>query len=251
MFMRYEHLSQHPRVLKSMTGLTVPEFNHLMIEVAPFYAATERERLARPDRVRAPGAGHPFSLDYPDSLLMTMIRLRQYPVGEVLGYFFGVSEATARRTVKRMLPALEAAGRATFRWPNRRRGRSLPEILDDCPEVAVVIDTFEQQVRRPKDREKAKKHYSGKKKQITRKTQVCVDWDGHICDVSDSAPGPTADITLVKETKVLEKMPEDVGEVQSASCERDEEEQKVQKARPLGACCAVRLFPLSSYEGVG
>lgn len=110
-----------------------------------------------------------------------------------------------------MLPALETAGCATFRWPDRRRGRSLPEILDDCPEVAVVIDTFAQQLRRPKDREKAKKHYSGKKKQITCKTLVCVDWDGHVCDVSDSVPGPTADITLVKKTKVLETMPEDVG----------------------------------------
>ncbi|MEA3376277.1 MAG: transposase family protein [Chloroflexota bacterium] len=211
MFMRYEYLSDHPRVFRSMTGLTVSEFDQSVVEVEPFYAATERKRLARPDRVRAPGAGHPFSLGYRDSLLMTLIWLRQYPVGEVLGYFFGVSEPTARRTVGRMLPALEAAGRVTFRWPNRKQGRSLPEILDECPEVAVVIDTFEQRVRRPKDREKAKKHYSGKKKQITCKTQVCVDWDGHVCNISESVPGPTADITLLKETKVLEMLPEDVG----------------------------------------
>jgi hypothetical protein len=68
------------------------------------------------------------------------------PTGEVLGYFFGASEPTARRTVKRVLLALEAAGRATFRWPNRKRGRSLPEILEDCPEVAVIIDGFEQRI---------------------------------------------------------------------------------------------------------
>lgn len=80
-----------------MTDLTVPEFNKLMIEAAPLCAATERERLARPDRIRAPGAGHPFSLDHRDSLLLTLIWLRQYPVAEVLGYFFGVSEPTARR----------------------------------------------------------------------------------------------------------------------------------------------------------
>jgi hypothetical protein len=183
----------------------------MVIEVQPHHEATERERLARPDRLRAPGAGHPFELDYQDSLLLTMIWLRQYPTGAVLGYFFGVSEPTARRTVKRVLPALEAAGRATFRWPDRTQGRSLPEILEDCPEVAVVIDSFEQRIRRPKDREKADQNYSGKKKQITRKTQVCVDWEGHICHVSDSVPGPTADITLLKETQVLESLPEGVG----------------------------------------
>jgi hypothetical protein len=172
---------------------------------------TERDRLSRPDRIREPGAGHPFELDYRDSLLLTVIWLRQYPTNEVLGYFFGVSEPTARRTVKRMLPALEAAGRATFRWPNRKQGRDLPEILEDCPELAVVIDTFEQRIRRPKDKGKADDHYSGKKKQITRKTQVCVGWDGHICHASGSVPGPTADITLLKDTGVLNKLPEGVG----------------------------------------
>jgi hypothetical protein len=209
--MRYEYLSEHPTVFRSMTGLSVSEFDRLVVEVEPCYKATERERLARPDRVRAPGAGHPFELDYQDSLLLTMIWLRQYPTGEVLGYFFGVSEPTARRTVKRVMPGVEATGRATFRWPDRKKGRNLPEILEDCPEVAVVIDSFEQRIRRPKDREKANENYSGKKKQITRKTQVCVDWDGHICHVSDSVPGPMADITLLKMTKVLESLPEGVG----------------------------------------
>ena len=211
MFMRHDYLSEHPRVFRSMTGLAVSEFDQLAVGVVPYYETTEQERLARPDRIRAPGAGHPFELDYRDSLLLAVIWLRQYPTNEVLGYFFGVSEPTARRTVKRMLPALEAAGRATFRWPNRKQGRDLPEILEDCPELAVVIDTFEQRIRRPKDKEKADDHYSGKKKQITRKTQVCVGWDGHICHASESVPGPTADITLLKDTGVLNELPEGVG----------------------------------------
>lgn len=211
MLMRYRRLSRYPRVFRSMTGLSVAEFNQLRREIVPLYQVTEQQRLARPDRVRASGAGHPFSLDLRDSLLLTLIWLRQYPVGEVLGYFFGVSEPTARRTTQRLLPVLEAAGRATFRWPDRHRGRSLPEILVDCPELAVVIDSFEQRVRRPKDRQKADQHYSGKKKQITRKTQICVDWEGHICHVSDSVAGPTADITLLKATDVLEQLPEGVG----------------------------------------
>jgi len=211
MLMRYRYLSRYPRVFRSMTGLTVAEFNRLQSEISPFYTLTERQRLARSDRVRAPGAGHPFSLSFGDSLLLTLVWLRQYPVGEVLGYFFGVSEPTARRTIKRMLPALEAAGRATFRWPDRKQGRCLPEILEDCPEVAVVIDSFEQRIWRPKNRKKADQHYSGKKKQITRKSQVCVDWEGHICHVSGSVAGPTADITLLKDTGVLEMLPAGVG----------------------------------------
>lgn len=161
-FLRYEYLSGHPKVFRSMTGLRIPEFNQLMTEVAPLYAATERKRLARLDRVHVPGPGHPFRLDYRDLLLLTLIWLGQYSIGEVLGYFFGVSEPGAWRTAVRMLPVLEAASRSTFRWPDRKQGRSLPEILDDCPEAAVVIDTFEQRVWHPNDREKAKGRYSGK-----------------------------------------------------------------------------------------
>jgi hypothetical protein len=102
MFMRYQYLSEHLRVFRSMTGLSISEFDRMVVEVEPHYETTERECLARPDRTRASGAGHPFELDYRDSLLSTMVWLRQYPVGEVLGYFFGVSEPTARRAVKRV-----------------------------------------------------------------------------------------------------------------------------------------------------
>jgi len=39
--------------------------------VEPFFEASEAQRLARPDRIRAPGAGHPWGLDY---------RLQQNPI---------------------------------------------------------------------------------------------------------------------------------------------------------------------------
>ena len=211
MFMRYEYLSQHPRVFHSMTGLTIAEFNALLAELAPAFEASEAKRLARPGRTRAPGAGHPWGLDYRDGMLLNLVWLRQYPTGVVLGYFFGIGEASVRRTLARFRPVLAAAGRATFRWPNQQRGRKLAEVLADCPAVAIVIDSFEQQVQRPNDREQAKEHYSGKKQQITRKVQVCVDWQGYICHVSESVPGPQADIALLKESGVLDDLPDDVG----------------------------------------
>jgi hypothetical protein len=56
MFMRFEHLSQHPRVFRSVTGLAVAEFRGLRYELRPFFEANEVKRLARLDRVRAWGA---------------------------------------------------------------------------------------------------------------------------------------------------------------------------------------------------
>lgn len=219
--MRYATLRRYPKVFRSMTGLDTHEFERLLDELAETYAERERQRLSRPDRQRAIGGGRSFELGYADQVLLTLIWLRQYPTLDVLGYFFDIHAATASRTVGRLLPLLEEAGRATvrlsphgeaFRWPERKRGRPLPEILADCPELAVVIDTFEQRIQRPGDRATADRHYSGKKKQYTLKSQVAVDRaTGRICDVAKSVPGPTADITLLKASGLLKALPEDVG----------------------------------------
>ena len=62
MIMRYIHLTQHPNVFYSVTGLRVTEFDELLADVLPPYADQEQQRLDRPDRQRAIGAGHPFEL---------------------------------------------------------------------------------------------------------------------------------------------------------------------------------------------
>jgi hypothetical protein len=76
--------------------------------------------------------------------------------------------------------------------------------------LAVVIDSFEQRTQRPKRRERA--YYSGKKKAHTLKSQVTTDEEsGRFVDVSDSVPGRWADITLLKKSRVLKRLPEGVG----------------------------------------
>lgn len=77
----------------------------------------------------------------------------------------------------------------------------------------MVIDTFEQPVQRPKpkSREEADKWYSGKKKRHTVKSQLGVDRNsGEIVDVGESVPGPTNDLSLLKQTKLLDRLPEGV-----------------------------------------
>lgn len=207
-------LRKSPSVFRAMTGLTPVDFDALVADVAPAYADAEFARLDHPDRERAVGAGHPFGLGIPDRLLLAVVWLRVYPTYAVLGYFFGVAESTARRLVEPVLPALERAGRDAMRMPTagRKRGRSLPKILRETPDLAVVIDSFEQPVQRPKQRQR--RLYSGKKKRHTVKSQVVVDEDtGRVVDVSDTAAGPTPDITLLKRSRVLGKLPRGVGAI--------------------------------------
>jgi hypothetical protein len=146
--------------------------------------------------------------------LLSVVWLRVYPVHEVLGYLFGVSDSTVSRYLDRTVPLLAAAGRDSMRLPDpgRKRRRQLDELLWETPELAVIIDSFEQRVQRHKDRSTADRYSSGKKKSHTLKSQVAVDEEtGEIVDISDSVPGPTADIKLLEASKLLERLPDGVG----------------------------------------
>jgi hypothetical protein len=146
--------------------------------------------------------------------LLTVVWLRVYPTHEVLGYLFGVSDSTVSRVIARVLPLLEQAGRDTMRMPDpgRKRRRSLDQLLSHTPELAVVIDSFEQKVQRPKDPNERERFYSGKKKTHTLKSQVAVNEEtGAVVDVGDSVPGPTADMNLLAQSGLMERLPDGVG----------------------------------------
>ena len=212
MIARLDHLRTRPAVFRHLTGLTVALFDRLAADLAPAFAAAHRAGLDRPDRQRAIGGGDTFDLAPADQLLATVVWLRHYPTEEVLGFLFGVSDSTARRAVRRCLPVLEAAGRDTMRMPDPGRGRRkrLPRLLADTPGLAVVIDTFEQRVQRPRRRQRA--YYSGQKKAHTLKSQVAVDeQSGRFVDVAESVPGPHADLKVLRRSRLLRRWPAGVG----------------------------------------
>ncbi len=212
MILRLQRLRTFPAVFRSLTGLTVSAFDELVPELLDAFQASRRRRLDRPDRRRAFGGGDDFDLDPADQILLTVVWLRHYPTQEVLGYLYGVSDTTAKRAIDRCLPLLAASGKDTMRMPDPGRGKrkDLPGLLKDTPGLAVVIDTFEQPIQRPRRRQK--RFYSGKKKRHTLKSQVAVDeLTGRIVDVADSVPGPTADLKVLKRSKLLKRLPKGVG----------------------------------------
>jgi hypothetical protein len=214
MILQYQRLSRHPAIFPVMTGLSVPQFDALVRDALPVYAVAEVARLDRPHRRRAVGGGHPFALSHRDHLLMAVVWLRRYPTNAVLGYLFGVEETTALRTVQRVLPVLERLGRDTMRLPDPGRGKraTLDALLRETPELAVLVDTYEQRVQRHEARDEADRWYSGKQKAHTVKTQVAVDErDGRIVDIAPSVPGPTADIVVLKGSGLLPRLPPGVG----------------------------------------
>lgn len=199
-----------------MTGLRVNEFDTLVNDLAQMYGEAEIKRLSHPSRQRAIGGGHPYELSYRDQVLLVVIWLRLYPIHEVLAFLFGVSDSTVSRIISRVLPILEQAGKDSMRMPDpgKKRRRQLADVLKDTPDLAVIIDTFEQRIQRPPERTEADSYYSGKKKQHTLKSQVVVDEEsGEIVDVAESVRGPTADLTVLKQSKLMDRLPKEVGAI--------------------------------------
>jgi hypothetical protein len=214
MICRFDNLRRYPTVFLKMTGLGLNEFADLLDDLLPRFAAAEQARLHRSSRRRAIGGGRHADLVARDQILLAVVWLRQYPTNEVLGFLFDVSDSTVSRVVNRLVPLLEASGKDTMRMPDpgRKHRKELDLLLKETPELAVIIDTFEQKVQRCKDPKQADTHFSGKKKQHTLKSQVAIDEnDGTLCDVGESVVGPTADLSVLKASRLLERLPKGVG----------------------------------------
>ena len=214
MILRYNQLSSHPKIFLATTGLKLTEFYEVVADVKPALLQSQLTRLERPKRRRDIGGGRKYQLDARDQILLTIVWLRLYPTHEVLGYLFGVSDSTVSRTIALVLPLLEAAGRASMRMPDpgRRHRHTLDEVLAATPELVVIVDSFEQAVQRPRDHEEADRYYSGKKKRHTLKSQIAInELNGQIVDVSESVYGPTADVKLLEQSKLLDRLPKGVG----------------------------------------
>jgi DDE superfamily endonuclease/Helix-turn-helix of DDE superfamily endonuclease len=203
MILRREHLTKYPTVFRALTGLTPAAFAQMLPELVTTFRLEHRRRLDRPGRLRAIGGGDDFDLDPADQFLCAIVWLRTYPTQEALGYLFGVSDSTAKRAVDRCLPILEKSGKDTMRLPDPGRGQrqDLPRLLKGTPELAVVVDTFEQRTQRPRRRQRA--YYSGKKKAHTLKSQVAVDEDGHFCHVGESRPGRWSDLKVFRRSGLV------------------------------------------------
>jgi DDE superfamily endonuclease/Helix-turn-helix of DDE superfamily endonuclease len=220
MILSEARLREVPAAFRGMTGLQIAEFDALAQDVVPSIAAAvtaEHDQRRGRARQRAAGGGHPFSLSLREQLLLVVVWLRVYPTSPVLGFLFGISHPTVLRTIARVLPILEQAGRDTMRLPGhgergRRSRRSLNDLLVAIPDLTVIVDRFEQRVQRPRDQEEADRYYSGKKQPPTLKSQVAIDGDtGKVVDVSESVCGPTAELTLLKASGLLDRVGPDVG----------------------------------------
>jgi CRP-like cAMP-binding protein len=142
----YKMLRQHPEIFKSLTGLTVDEYDELLRQVTRIWESNERERLAGPSRQRAIGAGRSYALELSDRLLMTVLWGNLSLNTEAVGVLFDVNKSTVSRNLRRMRATLTRVETTTAGAspPKRGRGKNLEQALEAYPELAQLIAEAEQ-----------------------------------------------------------------------------------------------------------
>lgn len=169
--LRYERIADKPHVFQQLSGLSL----HAFADLLPAFERAELAEQQRQDaqratpRQRKQGGGRKPALRTPqDRLLFILFYFKLYPIQDVQAFFFGISQAQAWEWVHRLTPLLNAALGYEKQLPEREPAR-MEQVLRRCAGLEFLIDGTERPIQRPKDKERRRTHYSGKKKRFTRK----------------------------------------------------------------------------------
>ena len=194
-----------PRLLRALTSLDLAEFVRLEAGLEQLLASERQEHThAGGARQRAYGAGGEKS-KLPTSrhkLLFLLFYFKSYPTQEVMGFVFALSQPQVCEWVKRLTPLLGAVLGRELLLPARRPA-DMAALLAETPELLLLIDGTERPIRRPRDKEVQKTHYSGKKKSHRQKNLLVTTGDKRVVYLGPTRPGSVHDKKLADESGLI------------------------------------------------
>lgn len=199
---KFNILKKNLVAFQCFTGLNLAAFCELLMSFERAYEAdlAQRDKARRRKRQRERGGGRTGALgSLEDKLLFILFYFRVYPVQELQGYLFGMGQTQAGEWLHRLTPILNQALGYEQQLP-ARKAEDIAQVLQRCPDLAFIIDGTERPIRRPKDNEKQKEHYSGKKGRHTVKNNVITEKrTKKIKGLSDTCEGKKHDKKLADE----------------------------------------------------
>ena len=215
-FNRILHLVHtRPKEGRRMIGLGAPALWDLWQRIREQDRAARQQRVNDPGRKRQVGGGRQKEAEVLCRLLVTLLYLRQHWTMQALGETIGCAESTVWNYIHEMLPYIRTELPASLleQWQQECDSverAELEEWLAALPDGALLVDTWEQAIPRPQDDAEQEAHYSGKKKDHTRKNQLISLPNGtDIVDVVIGEKGPRSDSKLLEETQA--ELPEALG----------------------------------------
>jgi hypothetical protein len=162
----------------------VQEFDDIYdTEITKRYDKHEIQRFSqrKVDRKRRYGAGRPFKLNVKNRIIMLLVYYRLYITYTLAGFLFDLDQSNICRDIQK----IESLIRKCLPIPQKiykitKRFRTSEEVEKYFPGFLAFIDSTEQQIPRPTDKNRRKMYYSGKKKRHTVKTQLIVNNHGYI-----------------------------------------------------------------------
>jgi hypothetical protein len=192
-----------------LTGLNRKAFDVL----CAVFGVTYQEWLEQDNKLRqrARGGGRKARLQSMEAkLFFILLYFKCYPTFDVLGFLFELERGRANRWVHRLQGILETALGQRMMLPERKI-ESIEQFLDRFPEVKeVIVDGTERPIQRPKDADKQKEHYSGKKKRHTRKHITGSTRNKWVIVLTKAQPGKVHDKRQLEEAEVVENIPDQV-----------------------------------------
>lgn len=199
--LKIERILKQTRMCLALTGLSPKEFLALL---PAFAQALEQKKKCdyenNPSRERQLGAGRKgFVPTVADKLFFILFYYKCYPTYDVLALIYGCNRSNAMRRQKYFSGILESTLGKKLVLPERQL-KKLEDFFKAFPEAReVFIDGTERPIQRPKDSQKQKANYSGKKHRHTRKNLVMANKKKWIGFLSRTVGGKTHDFTLLKE----------------------------------------------------
>ena len=197
------------RLLRSLTGLNRKAFEELCEVFAVAYQEWVEENSTAHKRAR--GGGRKARLhSIAAKLFFILFYFKCYPTFDVLGWLFELERGRANRWVHRLQPILERALGKKMVLPERKI-ESIEQFLTRFPGVKdVIVDGTERPVQRPKEAQKQKAHYSGKKKRHTRKHITGTTRRKRVILLSKAQAGKVHDKRQLDESELVEHIPDEV-----------------------------------------
>lgn len=174
--LNYDDLKENAKRLRAFTSLDRAEFEALVTPFAQAWADhIYQTQIRGQDRQRSYGGGRKATLTrMSDKLLFILFYHKVYPLQEVMGVIFGLSQGQVNQWVHKLSPILQRALDQQALLPERD-ALNLEQTLAECDGLEFLIDGTERRRQRPTDAQAQTDFYSGKKKVHTFKNNVIVD----------------------------------------------------------------------------
>lgn len=170
--LKYEEVRKNKKQFLALTGLTIEEFEKLLAAFKRAYERknpTNKTQKGKERKIKAGGGRRSELESYEQKLLFVLVYQKSYPIQEMMAVLFGLDQGQVNRWLHRLLPILKDALDDLGLLPERDGKKFAKHEVSRGKKAPLIIDGVDRRRQRPKNKDKQKLHYSGKKKVIVTK----------------------------------------------------------------------------------